>query len=84
MAIIYASQAKEDYIYWKKNNLKIFNKIKQLLEDIKMRPFTDLGKPEPLRFKKSGYWSRRINHEHRLVYKIVEDDIYIAQCRYHY
>jgi len=84
MTIIYTSNAKEDIAYWKKNNLKIFSKIEQLIADIQIRPFAGLGKPEPLKYKKSGYWSRRINHEHRLVYKVVEDDIYIAQCRYHY
>lgn len=84
MSIIYTSQAKEDYAYWKKNDSKILNKIEQLLADIKIQPFAGLGKPEPLRYQKSGYWSRRINHEHRLVYKVVDDDIYVIQCRYHY
>lgn len=84
MSVIFTSKAKEDYSYWKKNNSKILAKINDLIEDIKLHPFTGIGKPEPLKFEKSGYWSRRINHEHRLVYKIFNNDIYIAQCKYYY
>lgn len=84
MQVIYATQAKEDKIYWEKNNPKIVKRIDQLIADIKKHPFSGIGKPEPLKFEKSGYWSRRINLEHRLVYKIANKCIYVAQCRYHY
>ncbi|HEX4044239.1 MAG TPA: Txe/YoeB family addiction module toxin [Gammaproteobacteria bacterium] len=84
MAVIYTSQAKEDRIYWEKNNLKIIKRINLLIEDIKKHPFSGIGKPEPLKFERAGYWSRRINQEHRLVYKVDNGHVYIAQCRYHY
>lgn len=84
MIIIFTSQAKEDLDYWQKHDLKLVARVEQLLADIKKHPFTGIGKPEPLRFEKSGYWSRRINREHRLVYKVFDKHVYIAQCRYHY
>lgn len=84
MQVIYANGAKEDRQYWEKADPKIIERIDKLIEDIKRHPFTGIGKPERLRFQKSGYWSRRINQEHRLVYKIEKDIIYVAQCRYHY
>jgi toxin YoeB len=83
MQIVYTNAA-EDLTYWKKNNPKIAVRIEKLLKSIQIHPFTRLGKPEPLRFERSGYWSRRIDHEHRLVYKVHDECIYIAQCRYHY
>lgn len=84
MNIVYASQAQEDIEFWEKNNPKLLKRITQLLKDIKAHPFSGIGKPEPLRFKNTGYWSRRIDQEHRLVYKVVENTVYVAQCRYHY
>jgi toxin YoeB len=84
MAPIYSTQAQEDRAYWEKHDRKIVKRIELLIADIQKTPCAGIGKPEPLRFAKSGYWSRRINHEHRLVYKVVDDQIYIAQCRYHY
>ena len=84
MEPIYSTQAQEDTKYWAKRDSKILQRIKHLIADIQEHLFIGLGKPEPLRFNKSGYWSRRINHEHRLVYKVVNKQIYIAQCRYHY
>ena len=84
MQVIYAGSAKEDRDYWEETDLKIVERIDQLIADIKAHAFTGIGKPEPLRFEKSGYWSRRITREHRLVYKVVEGRLYIAQCRYHY
>lgn len=84
MKIIYASQAAEDLKYWEMFDKKIVQRINQLLDDIQKHPFTGIGKPEPLKFNKSGYWSRRINQLHRLVYKVQDDIVYIAQCRWHY
>ena len=82
--IIYTANATDDLKYWKKSKPKFIERINRLLEDIKKHPFKGLGNPEPLKFEKSGYWSRRINQEHRLVYKIASNTIYVAQCRYYY
>ena len=84
MEVIYSTRAKEDFSYWEKSNSKITQRINKLIADIKLHPFKGLGKPEPLRFVKVDYWSRRIDQEHRLVYKISDNIIYIVQCRYHY
>jgi len=84
MEIVFTSRAQEDLLYWKKNNPKIVERINSLLADIQLHPCSGIGKPEALRFEKSGYWSRRIDQEHHLVYKLHENCIYVAQCRYHY
>jgi len=84
MEVIYTIEAKEDKVFWKKTNPKVLRRIDALIDNIQINPFTGIGKPEALRFDKSGYWSRRINQEHRLVYKVFNNRIYIAQCRYHY
>ena len=84
MQVIYATKAQEDRAYWEATHPKIVTRIDKLITDIQTHPFTGIGKPEPLRFNKSGYWSRRITQEHRLVYKIANEKIYIVQCRYHY
>ena len=84
MEVVYASNAYEDRVYWEKTNQKIIQRIDNLITDINQHPFSGLGKPEALKFEKSGYWSRRMTQEHRLVYKIANQIIYIAQCRYHY
>jgi toxin YoeB len=69
---------------WIDTDKKIFKKIRALLKDIERTPFEGLGKPEPLKYNLSGYWSRRITDEHRLVYKIENDTIIIVSCKYHY
>jgi toxin YoeB len=85
MEMVYSTRAKEDKAYWvSQNNTKILKRIEKLIEAIQRHPYAGIGKPEPLRFEKSGYWSRRIDQEHRLVYKIANKTLYIAQCRYHY
>ncbi len=84
MKILWADAAWEDYLWWHKTNDKVFQRINRLIENIQQTPFTGLGKPEPLKHELSGYWSRRITDEHRLVYKINDDCVVIAQCRYHY
>jgi toxin YoeB len=84
MEVFYTKGAEEDRKYWEQQSLKIIERIDQLIADIQKHPFTGLGKPEPLKFQKSGFWSRRINKEHRLVYKVSDGRLYIAQCRYHY
>jgi toxin YoeB len=84
MDVIYTKHALEDREYWIRTDSSIIKRIDKLIADIKTHPFSGIGKPEPLKFEKQGYWSRRINQEHRLVYKVVDKTIYIAQCRYHY
>ena len=84
MQVVYSKNAKKDRIYWENNNPDIIRRIDKLLADIREHPFSGIGKPEALKFEKSGYWSRRINQEHRLIYKVVQKKIYILQCRYHY
>lgn len=74
----------EDYLYWQKTDKKKLKRINELLKDIARNPYQGIGHPEPLKYKYSGYWSRRIDDEHRLIYKIEDDAILIAKCRYHY
>jgi toxin YoeB len=84
MIVSFADDAWDDYLYWQKNDKKILNKINRLIKEIAREPFEGIGDPEPLKYNWSGYWSRRITIEHRLVYKVTDDDLMIAQCRYHY
>lgn len=84
MKLIFAEQAWEDYLYWQKHDDAILRRINELIRDIQRTPFTGLGKPERLRHALSGYWSRRITEEHRIVYTVREDSVLIAQLRYHY
>ena len=84
MKYTFVDESWEDYLYWQKNNKKYVKKINELLKDISRQPFTGKGKPEPLKFQYSGYWSRRIDAEHRLIYKVKDDEIHIAKCRFHY
>jgi toxin YoeB len=84
MHICFHDQGWEDYLFWQKHDKKLLTKINQLLKDIKRDPFNGIGKPEPLKYGYQGFWSRRINEEHRLVYMFEENRIIVAQCRYHY
>jgi len=84
MNILWASPGWEDYLYWQETDKKILKRINALIKDICRSPFDGLGKPEPLKYAQSGYWSRRIEREHRLLYKVADDTLYIVQCRYHY
>ncbi|MBD3748073.1 MAG: Txe/YoeB family addiction module toxin [Sphingobacteriales bacterium] len=84
MRFIFVEDSWEDYLYWQKTDKKLLSKINDLLKDISRTPFSGIGKPEPLKHKYKGYWSRRINDEHRLIYKIQDDEIIIAKCRFHY
>jgi toxin YoeB len=81
---IFAERAWEDYLYWRKTDRKLLDRINTLIREISRSPFAGIGKPEPLRNALSGYWSRRINDEHRIVYKISDGAVLIAQLRYHY
>jgi len=84
MRITFSTNAWDDYVSWQGEDKKMLKKINDLIKDIKCNPFDGIGKPEPLRFDLSGYWSRRIDREHRLVYKVIDDDLLIYSCRYHY
>jgi len=77
-------QAWDDYLFWQSHDKKILLKINSLLKDIDRDAFKGLGSPEPLKHDLSGYWSRRITLEHRLVYRIENNEIKVVQCRYHY
>ncbi|MCK7435921.1 Txe/YoeB family addiction module toxin [Enterobacter bugandensis] len=84
MRLIWAGNAWEDYLYWQETDKRIVKKINELIKSISREPFAGLGKPEPLKHNLSGFWSRRINQEHRLVYAVTADAIEIVECRYHY
>lgn len=84
MRIIFTENAWADYTFWKSENRKLSKRIDTLLKDICREPFSGLGKPEPLRYDLSGFWSRRIDDEHRLIYTVEEDDVIVLACRYHY
>ena len=84
MKLIFTEQAWEDYLYWQKTDAKILERINTLVKEASRQPFTGIGKPEPLKHALAGYWSRRINDEHRFVYKVSDGSLFIAQLRYHY
>jgi toxin YoeB len=84
MKIIFSANAWDDYLYWQQSDKKMLKRVNKLIKEICRSPFEGIGKPEPLRHGLSGYWSRRINDEHRIIYKVTEDTLLIAQLRYHY
>ncbi len=84
MKKIFSDRAWEDYLHWQKNDKRMLKKVNDLIKDIDRSQYEGIGKPEQLKHTLSGFWSRRINEEHRLVYKVTEDGIHIAQIRYHY
>jgi toxin YoeB len=84
MRYIFVEESWEDYLFWQTTDKRTMTKINELLKDIARHPFTGLGKPEPLRHKYKGFWSRRIDGEHRLIYQVKEDEIIIVKCRFHY
>ena len=84
MRISFNDEGWEDYLYWQKTDKKILKKINSLIREIKREPFGGVGKPELLKNELSGFCSRRIDREHRLVYAVLKDEIVITQCRYHY
>ena len=84
MIVSFDTVAFEDFQAWATQDKKIFSKIGSLIKDISRTPFQGLGKPEPLKHALAGFWSRHITDEHRLVYKVEKDTIYIISCKYHY
>ena len=84
MRLVFSEHAWEEYLHWQKTDRKVVQRINALIRDVQRTPFEGIGKPEPLKHALSGYWSRRINDEHRLVHKVEGDAILVAQLRYHY
>jgi toxin YoeB len=84
MIKVWSDHAWEDYLYWQTQDKKILKRINQLIKDIDRNGYEGIGKPEPLKYELQGYWSRRIDDEHRLVYRIVDNNIEIVSCRLHY
>lgn len=84
MKFLFVEESWEDYLFWQKTDKKILKRINELLKDISRNPFSGLGKPEPLKHKYQGCWSRRINSEHRLIYQVVNEEIRVLKCRFHY
>ena len=84
MNLTFTPKAWDNYLYWQKTDKAMVKRINTLIKDIQPTPFEGIGKPETLKHASSGFWSRRINDEHRIVYTVTEDNILIAQLRYHY
>ncbi|WP_341756728.1 MULTISPECIES: Txe/YoeB family addiction module toxin [unclassified Candidatus Tisiphia] len=84
MYVLFHTDAWNDYQYFQENDIKTSEKINKIIRDISRSSFSGIVKPEPLKHSLSGFWSRRINQEHRLVYTIKDNTIYILQCKYHY
>lgn len=84
MKLVFSDEAWEDYLYWQKQDRKMVERINKLIQEVKRDPFSGVGKPEPLKHALSGFWSRRITDEHRMVYRVEGASLQIAQLRYHY
>ena len=84
MKSIFSDEAWDDYLYWQNNDRKIVERINKLIQEVRREPFSGLGKPEPLKHALSGFWSRRITDEHRMVYRVEADALLLAQLRYRY
>ena len=82
--ITFHQHAWEDYLYWQSQDKKTLKRIHQLIQETQREPFAGLGKPEPLKYEWTGYWSRRIDDTHRMVYKVEDGELIIVQLRYHY
>lgn len=84
MKLVFDERAWDDYLYWQQTDPKLLARLNTIIRGCQRFPSAGIGKPEPLRGPLSGWWSRRLTHEHRLVYRVSEDRLLIAQCRYHY
>ena len=82
--VSFSAEGWQDYVYWAERDRRMLERINDLVTAILRDPFRGIGKPEPLKFALAGYWSRRIDQEHRLVYRFDERGLAIIQCRYHY
>lgn len=84
MILSWSENAWDDYLYWQKTDKQILKRINTLIKEMQRTPYEGIGKPEPLKFDLAGYWSRRIDSEHRIVYRVQDDHLIIIMCRYHY
>ena len=84
MKFVFTELSWGDYQFWLKNDKQKLKRINELLKDISRNPYEGIGKPEPLKFNYAGFWSRRIDEEHRLIYRVEDDEIQIVKCRFHY
>ncbi len=84
MKLCFVDESWEDYLYWQQTDKKMLGRINKLIKEIVRSPYDGIGKPEPLKHKYRGFWSRRIDGEHRLIYRVEEDEIWIVKCRFHY
>lgn len=84
MKLVFADEAWDDYLFWQKQDRKMVDRINKLIQEVQRDPFSGVGKPEPLKHALAGFWSRRITDEHRMVYRVEDDSLLIAQLRYHY
>jgi len=82
--LVFSDHAWEDYLYWQKNDRKMVERINKLIQEVKRKPFSGVGKPEALKHALSGFWSRRITDEHRMVYRVETEALMVAQLRHHY
>jgi len=81
---VFAELAWEDYLHWQQQDRKMVERINKLIRETQREPFSGIGKPEPLKHALAGFWSRRINDEHRMIYRVEGEELQIAQLRYHY
>ena len=84
MNLVFSREAWEEYLHWQRTDPEILKRINQLIKETMRDPYRGIGKPEPLKHALQGYWSRRITGEHRIVYRVVGNQLWIAQLRYHY
>lgn len=84
MTVVFSDRAWEEYVWWQTQDRATLRRINRLIQDIQRHGNEGIGKPEPLKYGFSGYWSRRINEEHRLIYKAEDGRVFVAGCRYHY
>ncbi|MDP2723276.1 MAG: Txe/YoeB family addiction module toxin [Bacteroidales bacterium] len=84
MKITFSKNAWEDYLSWQREDKRLLKKVNELIKEIQRTPFERIGNPEPLKYDLSGFWSRRIDREHRLLYQVVANEILIYSCKYHY
>ena len=84
MKIVFTELSCDDYLFWQKNDKNKLKRINELVKDISRNPYDGIGKPEALKFNYAGFWSRRIDEEHRLIYRVDDDEIQIVKCRFHY
>ena len=84
MKLTFSDEAWEDYLHWQRQDRRMVERINKLIKEVQRDPFAGVGKPEPLKHALSGFWSRRITDEHRMVYRMADGDLQIAQLRFHY